>query len=85
MYYKLYRRRYTIYALVTILFIFILLNNNLNSIDQTSNSKSRRDSNSFNINVKRSNNVRINMQNYILPKPCNDCPGENGKAVYLNV
>jgi hypothetical protein len=25
------------------------------------------------------------MQNYVVPDPCNDCPGENGKAVFLSV
>jgi hypothetical protein len=86
MYYKLYRRRYTIYTIITILFIIVLLNNNLNSIDESTNyDKNSHDSNNLNKNVKRFNNVRINMQNYVVPDPCNDCPGENGKAVYLSV
>jgi hypothetical protein len=29
--------------------------------------------------------VRINMQNYVPPPPCEGCPGENGAPVLLSV
>jgi hypothetical protein len=82
MYYKFYRRRYLIYVLTSILFVVIILNNNKPSDLDVSNrdqpvKKAR--------NELRRSNERINMENYVEPEPCGNCPGENGKPVYLNV
>ena len=86
MYYKLYRRRYAIYFLVTIIFVIILLNNKKpNENDIPSDGFDNNDNNN-NIYLRRSNNRngRINVENYVVPEPCHRCPGENGAGVFLN-
>ena len=70
MYYKLYRRRYYIYLAIGILVVLFIFNNSTN------------DENT--IELTR-NNRRINIENYVEPEPCHNCPGENGRPVYLNV
>jgi hypothetical protein len=76
MYYKFYRRRQQIsLLLVGIFIIFIYI--------RKSNDDEKRPSNGG--VVKREKGERVNMQNYVQPPPCVDCPGENGAGVSLTV
>lgn len=87
MYYKFYRRRTQIYILVAIVLVIIFY------FSQSGGSSSSSDANQNDeilvgdMKIKGRNGAkqRINMQNYQPPPLCGDCPGENGKAVYLTV
>ena len=74
MYYRLYRRRHQIYLAIGLILVILVFTRN-----------SSKD-NSDHAAVLNKNGVpRINMQNYVPPPQCGDCPGENGAAVYLTV
>ena len=69
MYYRLYRRRQQICVLITFIVVFYYFGEK----DESTNSP------------KNENSKRINIYNYVPPKPCGNCPGENGTGVYLTV
>ena len=85
MYYRLYRRRNQLFILlgVILVVIFYFSKNDSNSTDR--NTKYDEGGESVNRNKKSGSLKRINIENYIPPPPCGDCPGENGKPVYLTV
>ena len=78
MYYRFYRRRTQLYILAgVVLLVFLYFQQNGKSIENGSD----------NMLVERKHNgkARINIDNYVQPPACGDCPGENGKPVYLTV
>ena len=81
MYYRLYRRRNQLYILlgVVLVIIFYFSKNSLNT-DTKYEEPVVDDDKKIIASIKR-----INIQNYVPPPPCGDCPGENGKPVYLTV
>lgn len=84
MYYKLYRRRYYIYTGLAILLLIFLFYKNQESKANYEKYKQYVE-NSNNDNNNRRKGARININTYQTPPPCDGCPGENGKAVYLTV
>jgi hypothetical protein len=83
MYYKLYRRRKIILALafVTISCFYFLLKSNKNKQFDYDSQEIIYDSLK---NIKKLKS-KITIFNYQEPKPCDDCPGENGQGVFLSV
>jgi hypothetical protein len=77
MYYKLYRRRHRIYvaAFVIISLYFLIFHHD---------SQKNADKKSLGYREQELR-ARINIDTYKQPPPCNECPGENGAGVTLNV
>jgi len=78
MYYKLYRRRKFFFITVGVLVLVVIYlyfpsesEKNFKNDDQP--------------REPRMKSQTINMQNYIIPEPCEKCPGEYGSPVYLKV
>ena len=75
LYTKLYRRRrYVYYLLISFLFFGILFFSNQSFYTDLLIDSAQGDS-----------KYAININNYVEPPSCHDCPGENGKAVFLSV
>ena len=88
--FKYYRRRYKFQiaiGLVILIFLYVDLTKSKDSSDSTNVEKQKiiNNENQDQLEKKVYKNVRVNMKNYVPPAPCNGCPGEDGKAVYLNV
>jgi hypothetical protein len=70
MYYKLYRRRRTIYIIIIVsTLLLFFLSKN----------------NTFSSNLTDHKSKKHPKYRYNYPDPCINCPGENGKPVFLSV
>ena len=86
LYYKLYRRRKSLYlggSIFAILVIFMYYSNNSTDSEFNQAESGHEEKGGQNRHLPRMASERININTYKIPETCKGCPGEMGNPVFL--